>query len=572
MIASTDAVRPQDRCRALFEDVHDGVWVTGPDGRLVAANPALIDLMGYERHELVGLEERVLYADPDDRRRMGERLEREGVVRDVELRLLRRDGREVPCLVRAVIERDGSGEVVGCQVVAHRLCRRERVAGGAPHPLLHDELTQLPNRTAFLERVGRLLARMPFQPGYRFAVLFLDLDRFKRVNHSLSHRAGDELLVQVAERVGELVRPEDIVGRMGGDEFAALLLDVADREQAEAAAARIQDGLARPFDLAGAEVYVSASVGITLSGDGYDEPEELLRDAHTAMHVAQAEGAGGRAVFDGSMHDRAVALLATETELRRALEREEMVLHYQPLVSMVSGGVLGFEALVRWAHPQRGLLPPAEFLAVAEESGLIVPIGEWVLREACATAAAWRAERPAGAPPLIMAVNLSVRQLVVPDLAARVDACLRENGLPGSALRLEITESVFLERSDRVLATLRALAELGVTLCLDDFGTVYSTLAYLRDLPVDSLKIDRSFVGRLRSDGGGEMVETILSLARRLGIRAVAEGVETPVQLEALLRLGCDDAQGFLFSEPLHTEGARALLARGVRRPSAGSP
>jgi diguanylate cyclase (GGDEF)-like protein len=396
--------------------------------------------------------------------------------------------------------------------------------------------------------------------GSPFAVLVLEANRLRLINDSLGRRAGDELLAQLAQRLTSLVRPQDIVAKLGGDAFAILLIDLGEPEDAEVICARIRDGLSQPFQILRSEVYVKASIGIAMSHHGYRSAEEMVRDAGTAVYVAKGEGSSGWAVFAPAMRDQAVSLLDLETSLQRALERGEFRFHYQPIVTMESGRVVGFEALLRWAHPKRGLLAPEAFLPVAEESGILVSLADWALREACGAAALWRREDLAGEEPPTVAVNLSGRQLMAPGLVHRIRRILEDLDVPGSALRIEITESVFLDRSDVLLDTMKRLTSLGILLCLDDFGTGYSSLSFLRDLPVQMLKIDRSFVRGLEGDGGSSMVGTILALARHLGLATVAEGVETEAQKEALLSLGCDRAQGYLFSEPVDAERARALL------------
>lgn len=557
------------RYRALFENSHEGIYITEADGRFVDVNPAMSELFGYDRQELLSLNARALYADPEDRRHFRETIREKGWVRNLELRLRRKDGRELICLLSAIAEGDEEGNVGSYQGIIHDITDRKHAEERLRHAALHDSLTQLPNRTFFLNRLGRLLERQRYKPEYRFGVVFIDLDRFKLINDSLGHRAGDELLVLVAERLTALVRPEDIVARLGGDEFAILLMDVPGPEEGELVARRITEGLRQPLDVLGHEVFVSASMGIALNHREHGTAEDVIRDADTAMYAAKKQGRGAWMFFNEEMHAQAVELLATETALRRALDRDEFVLYYQPLVTLNDRRPMGFEALLRWEHPERGLISPGEFLPVAEETGLIVPIGIWVLREACRTAARWRDEVGDEHAP-VMAVNLSVRQLLVPDLAAQVRRILEETGLPGDALRLEITESIFLESSDVIRDTLRELDEMGVWLCLDDFGTGYSTLSYLRDLPVDVLKIDRSFVSRLsglEEGEGSEMIQTILSLAAQLGLSAVAEGVETLTQMEDLVRLGCSHGQGYLFSEPMDAERARDYLTRNAALP-----
>ncbi|MFP3948348.1 MAG: putative bifunctional diguanylate cyclase/phosphodiesterase [Longimicrobiales bacterium] len=562
-----------DRYRTLFENSRDGIYLADGTGRILDANPAMTELFGYNRSELLGMASRLLYADPDHLLELQERMARgECPVRDVETRLLKKDGREITCLL-TFVEDSSRDEAPGHQAILHDVTERLHVEERIQHAALHDSLTQLPNRTFFLDRLRRLLERLRFQPDYRFAVLFVDLDRFKLINDSLGHRAGDELLIMLAERLPMLVRPEDIVARFGGDEFTILLLDLDGQEDAELVANRVQNGLGEgTFDVLGHDVYVTASIGIALSSRDYDSAEDIIRDADTAMYAAKDSGRGRWTFFDETMHERAVMRFATETALQRALERDEFILHYQPLVVMETGEVVGFEALLRWDHPDRGMLPPAEFLAVAEETGLIIPIGQWVLEEACRTAAEWREGVDEEDAPVI-AVNLSARQLMAPGLGDQVRAVLERTGLPGNALRLEITETVLLEDSAAVQRSLVDLDELGVWICLDDFGTGYSSLGYLKDLPVDLVKIDQAFIGGVSDPPGtsrSEMAEAIVSLAKQLGVGTVAEGVETEDQRDRLIRLGCGHAQGYLFSRPLAPEDARVYLDRARARRRSG--
>jgi Amt family ammonium transporter len=553
----------EERYRTLFENSRDGICLITPEGRVLDANPALLALVGRAREELVGESVADIYADAAFERAILERVEAEGSVKDAEVRLRREDGQDRICLLTMVSERDAAGGLAGYHGILHDITEKGLAEERLRHAALYDALTQLPNRVHFLDRVGRLLERMLFRMEYQFAVIVLQLDRFKFVNDTMGHYAGDQLLVQVAERLTLLVRPEDIVARMGGDEFGILLIDLKGPEDAETVCARIREGFTHAFKVAGNEVYVRASMGIALTHEGYQTSEDMARDAGTAMYVAKREGMGGWAIFAREMRERAVAQLDVENALRRALERDELLLYYQPIVAISSGQVVGFEALLRWQHPTRGLLAPGAFLQVAEESGLIVPIGEWVLREACRTLAAWREVGPDGSRSLNMSVNVSAKQLMMPGLALQVREMLEEHQVPGSALRMEITESMFVERSDALMETLGELASLGIKLSLDDFGTGYSSLSSLRDLPVHVIKIDRSFVSQLPGAGGSNMVETILALARQLGLRAVAEGVETQAQREELLRLGCEHAQGYLFSAPVDYDRAHEFMTEG---------
>src|SRR5829696_1483844 len=425
---------------------------------------------------------------------------------------------------------------------------------------LHDALTGLPNRTLLMNHLKLAVEHAKRRPDYRFAALFLDLDRFKVINDSLGHLAGDQLLVQLARRLEECIRGTDTVARLGGDEFAILLSDIEGYADAARVAERIQEELARPFHLGGHEVYTSASIGITLSETGYQEPEAILRDADTVMYRAKANGKARHELFDEAMHARAVALLRTETDLRRAVERDEFRVVYQPILSLRTGEVAGFEALVRWHHPERGVVSPAEFLPVAEETGLLVEIGRRVLREACRQLSEWRAGglvRPAH----YVSVNLSGKQFAQAGLAASVAEALADAALDPRCLRLEITESVVMSDAEAACATLGGLRAQGLGISIDDFGTGYSSLSYLHRFPVDTLKVDRSFIGRMgEGDENGELVRTIITLARNLGMQVVAEGVETARQGDLLRGLGCEYAQGYFFSRPLDPDAAARWL------------
>ncbi|MDQ1522608.1 MAG: hypothetical protein QOE47_532, partial [Pyrinomonadaceae bacterium] len=408
-------------------------------------------------------------------------------------------------------------------------------------------------------------------PEHLYAVLFLDVDRFKTINDSLGHLLGDHLLRDVARRLEACIRPEDVVARFGGDEFAILLNGLAHSADAIAVAERIGRELLTPFDLGGHEVFASASVGIALSTIGYNSSEEILRDADTAMYRAKAQGNGCYEVFDKLMHARALSLLKLENDLRRAVERGEFEVFYQPIIRLKTGMISGFEALVRWRHPERGIVSPLEFIPAAEETGLIIPMGSWVLRQACRQLSRWQAEYPAEAP-LTMSVNLSGKQFRQSDLVDQVKRILNETKLPPQCLRLEITESVVMEDAEVATAMLRQLRSLNVQLSIDDFGTGYSSLSYLHRFPINILKIDRSFVGRmcLEEESLG-IVETIVILASKLKMNVVAEGIETEEQCEGLRDLGCEYGQGFIFAEPVTQEAATKLLAQeeSARRPTA---
>jgi diguanylate cyclase (GGDEF)-like protein len=449
------------------------------------------------------------------------------------------------------------------------VAERRQIEEQLRHNAFHDGLTDLANRALFTDHLQLALARAKRHEGYRFAVLFLDLDRFKVVNDSLGHVVGDKLLVGVARRLETAVRPGDTVSRLGGDEFTVLLDDLGDAGEAEAVAGRLLRELAMPYNLGGHEVFVSVSVGVAVGSGLYQRPEEILRDADTAMYRAKQLGKARYEVFDQAMHARVVDRLETERDLRRAVERREMFLQYQPIVSLETGAVRGFEALVRWRHPERGVIPPANFIPLAEETGLIIPVGMWVLGEACRQMRRWQGLYPADGP-LTISVNLSGRQFTQPDLPEQVEAVLRETGLDPRCLKLEITESVVMEDVGAATRTLERLRALGVELSVDDFGTGYSSLSYLQRFPVSTLKIDRSFVSRMtESEGTAEIVRTVMRLAQNLGMGVVAEGVETEQQREMLRALECEFGQGYYFSRPMDGDEAEALI-RG-RLPEAGA-
>jgi diguanylate cyclase (GGDEF)-like protein len=426
-----------------------------------------------------------------------------------------------------------------------------------------DALTGLPNRALFMDRLSHGLTRARRRHEH-VAVLFLDLDRFKVINDTLGHTVGDQLLVEVSNRLGSALRPGDTVARLGGDEFGLLLEDVADAETAELVALRIEAELAKSLSFEGREVFVTASIGIALSSERLGTPEEVLRDADLAMYHAKAKGKARHEIFDGTMSAPALDRMDLEMDLRSAITNRDFRLHYQPILRLDTGRIVEVEALIRWQHEKRGLLQPDAFIGLTEETGLIVPIGQWVLTEACRQARTWQIEFPRS-PALGMSVNLSAKQFQNPKLVEEITDALTMSGLDPACLKLEITESVVMQDVPATLAKLRELKDLGIRLAIDDFGTGYSSLGYLKRFPVDTLKIDRSFVKGLSHEGGDSaIVRAVVTVAKSLNMDVTAEGIETEQQRLELKALGCDLGQGFLFGRPSAPEHLKPLLAISV--------
>jgi diguanylate cyclase (GGDEF)-like protein/PAS domain S-box-containing protein len=579
-----EAERQKLRLRLLESVVitaHDAVMITEaeplelPGPRIIYVNEAFTRMTGYSPSEVLGLTPRILQGpktSAETEERVGAALRRWERC-EAELLNYRKDGSTFWVELSVVPVADETGwfthwvsvqRDVTARKEAEELAVRARVAE-ARHAALayragHDELTGLLSRSAFLECVEDAIAESRRRPDTGSAVLFLDLDGFKLVNDGLGHRIGDVLLIEIACRLKQCIRAEDRLARMGGDEFAILLTGKADREAAGAVARRILTSLREPLRLPGHSVVVGTSIGMSIVNAACDAAEDVLRDADTAMYRAKGSGGSRLAVFDAPMHARALSALRAVSELSGVVERQELMLHFQPVIEISTGQITALEALVRWNHPERGLVPPNEFIPLAEDTGLIVEIGAWVLRRACLAARAWHVARP-GARLVSVAVNVSSRQLADPGFLDTLRAALGESCLEPRALELELTESVFIERPESVGALLEQIRALGVRVVLDDFGTGYSSLSYLERYPIDTLKIDRSFVARLAdSRTAAEIVRVIVGLARALSMDVTAEGVEDRAQLELIARCGCTNAQGFFLSRPLTCDAVLPFL------------
>jgi diguanylate cyclase (GGDEF)-like protein/PAS domain S-box-containing protein len=478
---------------------------------------------------------------------------------EIEYRIWHRDGTCRYMLTRGIAVRDETGRALRMAGSQTDITNRKRIEEQLIHGALHDVLTGLPNRALLLDRLTRAMARSQRRANYKFAVMFLDLDRFKVVNDSLGHRMGDDLLVEMSRILEKCVRPEDTVARLGGDEFVLLVEDLQDTSQAEGIAQRIHYHLRAPFLIGKREVFTSVSIGIAFNSPEYKVPEEYIRDADIAMYRAKSMGKSRSEIFNRSIHAHVKNLLDLETDLRYAVERNEIEVWYQPIVDVATSGIVGFEGLARWNSPTRGLVSPGEFIPIAEETGLILPIGLHVLRTACRQLSQWHTAL--GSTELSMSINVSTRQFTQPDLVEQIAETLKASSLRPERLKLEVTESVVigdLEKAEQILKTIRSL---GIKVCLDDFGTGYSSLSYLIRLPIDTLKIDRSFISGIEDKGGrSNVVETIIKLAKNLEMEVVAEGVETSGQFNQLSALRCDQAQGYLFSKPVPAGKATELL------------
>ncbi len=565
----------EERMRILLESVEDYAIVSlSATGSIETWNSGAERLFGYTSREAIGEHFALLYTRHDAALGVpGAELRQasaEGTSVD-ERWHVRKDGSrffatgKVTRVRAAGPQRDRVGYVtvadrVGYVKVAHDITERKELEDAMRHEAFHDGLTGLPNRSLFVEHLRRTIAQSLRHNSRTYGVLFIDVDNFKSLNDDVGHVLADRVLIAFGARLATFSRAEDVVARLGGDEFAMLVGDLAGTHEALAVAARLHAGLNEAFLIEGRQVFTSASVGIAMGSSHYEEPEEVLRDADIAMYAAKTQGRSKSALFDSTMYRELIARHELERELRNAVRNRELHTVYQPILALENPRVTGFEAFVRWDHPSRGRLGPAEFLPVAAESRAIVAIDRWVLRRACRDVSAWQAEHAESAP-LTLSVNLSSRQFADPSFPDLVRDVLRETGFDASHLKLEITENSLME-SAHVTTSLSVLRELGVELYIDDFGTGYSSLTSLRKLPVSALKIDRSFVAGMLSDTGSrEIVRSVVTLAHNFDLMAIAEGVESVEQLVALRALNCERGQGYLFSEPLAWEAASALIS-----------
>ena len=548
---------------SVFNYAAIGMAILSSKGKLLRVNRSMCNFLGYTESELMCSSLQAITQQEDLGPALAglkSMLKQHSDFLQIEVRHKRRGGERVWALWNVARFQDPESEEVYLILQLQDITDRKQSEERLRYDAFHDPLTGLPNRALFTDHVKLTIARAQRNQGTRFAVLFCDLDRFKVINDSLGHMVGDQLLVEVARRLESCLRQGDTVARVGGDEFTILVEDLNDENEAVALAERIQNAIAAPFSLSGREVFSTLSIGVAVGMGGYKDPEDILRDADTAMYRAKSLGKARHVVFDQSMQASAVNLLQIETDLRMALEKQQFFLLYQPIVSLDNFKLCGFEALLRWHHPERGLISPLDFIPIAEETGQIIAIGEWALHEACRQMKRWE-KAYSTASPLFISVNLSCKQFNNLQLLEQVSNVLGKTGLSPRRLKLEITESAVMDNIDSATEMLSQLRDLGVQLAIDDFGTGYSSLSYLHRFPIDTLKIDRSFVTRMADNAENvEIVRTIVMLAQVLGMDVVAEGVETKEQLKILRDLRCEYGQGYYFSRPSNTSDAEKII------------
>ncbi len=567
--------KSEERYALTSKGANDGLWDWDIQGGDIYYSPRWKAILGYGEDEVAdSLDEwfNRVHSDDVEQLKIDISAHLDGITMHFqnEHRLLHRDGSHRWVLTRGIALRGGDGKPYRVAGSMSDITERKRAERQLIHDAFHDMLTHLPNRALVLDRLEHALKRSKRNENFLFAVLFLDLDRFKIVNDSLGHEAGDRLLIELAGRLSRCLRPGDTLSRLGGDEFVILLEDIRGDDDVEKVAGRIINMVKDPFVIDGQEVSTTVSIGIALSSSDYERPEDMLRDADTAMYRAKSLGKSRYEMFDTTMHLNVLNMLRLENDLRKALDRDQLRIHYQPVVSLENGHVNSVEALLRWYHPERGVIPPMDFIPLAEENGMIIPIGEWVLRTACHQL---RLLFEDGFTPLRIAVNISARQLRQHDFAENVVRIIEETGIDARYLELEITESTIMENPDSAAEKLAKLRELGVHISLDDFGTGYSSLSYLHRFPINTLKIDRSFIERMGSDAEKfEIIRSVVSMAKKMALSVVAEGIETVEQMRTLQELNCGLGQGFLFSRPVGCDDVQKVLRSLNDQEGKGTP
>jgi len=574
-----DARRAQNPYQSLFENAIEGIFQSTPRGQYLAINSAFATKLGYEsaddlKSSVTNISEQI-YVDSTRRKEFEQIICERGEVREFESEVRKKDGTKIWVTETARAVRDKNNEISYFKGHLEDITKRKRAEEELKKSVFHDGLTGLPNRDFFMDRLAQMIARSKRRGDSPYAVMFLDGDRFKRINDSLGHFAGDQLLMQLATRLKDSLRDEDTLARLGGDEFGILLEDIEDPEYAMVVAKRIEESLETPFAIENQEIVFGVSVGIALGDVSYEDPTAPLRDADIAMYESKSKGRQRFTLFDPSMGTRAANLMQMENDLRTALDKNQFVVFYQPIMDLDATGITGFEALIRWQHPEDGLIGPDDFISIAEDTGMIMDIGDWILGEACHQIVEW--QKIHGNKDLTISVNLSPEQLRQPDIVERISDRIRESNVKPDCVKLEITESTIMRNPVETRKKLEALRNLGLRFSIDDFGTGYSSLAQLGQFPIDILKIDRSFISAMGNSGGNsggesgsdpdsgtDIVRTILELGRALGMEVIAEGVETETDQATLQSMNCPYAQGFLFSRPVSRSDAAQLLSTAM--------
>ncbi len=549
--------------RTIFENTGTATVIVEKDTTISLANSEFASMTGFQKKEIENLKSWLQFMDEKTQRKIQngevipEHSDYHPMAPHFECTFIDKEGKQKDMLC-SLANIPGSDKSVVTLADITELKEAERQIY---HQAFHDTLTNLPNRALFMEHLNMALKRAKRRDDYYFAALYLDIDRFKLVNDSLGHSVGDQLIKAFANRIKESLRDLDILARFGGDEFVILLEDIENSEYASGVADRLQQELKRPFMIENKEVFAPASFGVVLNTRDYDDAENIIRDADAAMYHAKENGKAQYKIFDKTLHKKALHLLERETDLRKAVNKNEFENHYQPIVDLQTASLVGFEALIRWNHPQLGLIYPGSFISIAEETGLIVPITQLIAQKACEDLCRWQ-DQLKDKLKLTMNINLSSKHFLSPTLLDDIKEILNQTGMPPQQLKLEITETALMEDADETIRLVHRLKDLGLHLVIDDFGTGYSSLSYLQRLPIDTLKVDRSFVSRIKSepDGNRNIVEAIISLAHRLKMMVVAEGVETEEQFAILLEMNCQFGQGYLFSKPLSKADVDKLI------------